>query len=461
VNIHQKLTRISQSVKNRFFQDARHRKAALTGMVTLVVKGLFVGTNLLSIPITAHYLGKEQFGVWILLSTLMSWIALADMGLTNSLVNVLSTALADEDIPKAKQAVASAFFPMVGLGLLLLSTAIISSWFLHWDRLFNLRLSASLQQDTRSAITVAMCLFAIRIPLSIPRCIYTAYQQGYIYQLWVGLANILALLSLFIAQYYHVNLPWLIGIFFGLGMAGDLIAGIDLFYHRQKWLRPHLSNCDFQLFQVLIRVGLQFWIAQICAIGIFQSDLLIVTQLFGVVEVATYGVMLRLFSIIEAVAASFVAPLWPAYSDAKARGDYRWITKTFWNSFRGAFIWSAVAGGLLVIYTPTILKHWLGKDVAIAPELPFYLLLTYGLIATTNCIGMLVNGLGRLKVQSLAGPLATVANVGLSIWLGKAIGIQGVTLATAICILVFCLFWVGGDALIALRQMRNSARESR
>jgi hypothetical protein len=52
VNIHQKLTRIRQRVQNKFFQDSRHRQAALTGIVTLLVKGTFVGTNLLSIPIT-------------------------------------------------------------------------------------------------------------------------------------------------------------------------------------------------------------------------------------------------------------------------------------------------------------------------------------------------------------------------------------------------------------------------
>ena len=453
MNIRQKLGAISKHARGRLTKDSRNSKAALTGVITLVVRAISIGTGLISIPITAGYLGKEQFGVWLLLSTLMSWITLADLGLTNSLVNVLSTALAQGDGLTAKKSVASAFFPMILLGMVLLTTSIVSSFFVPWDRVLNIRLSSSLQQDTRMAITVAMCFFAVRIPLSIPRCIYSAYQQGYIYQLWIGLVNILSLISLFVAQYYRVNLPWLLGIFFGVVMLGDLFAGIDIFYFRHRWLKPKFTDCDPSSFRDLLKVGFQFWIAQISAICIFQTDLIIVAQLFGVVEVGTYGVLLKLFSTIEMISSSFVTPLWPAYSDAKARGDYRWINQTFRNSLVGASIWSIGAGVILVFLSPILLKYLIGKDVYLIPELPLYMLLTYVLICTSQCVAVLVNGLGRLKFQSYVAPMSAVANLLLSFWLGKAIGIQGVTLATAICILVFSVLLVGGDAILGLKQL--------
>ncbi len=417
-----------------------------------------MGIGLISIPITAQYLGKEQFGVWLLLSTFMGWISLADLGLTNSLINVLATALAQGDGLAAKKSVSSAFFPIVLLGILLFSTSIALSFFVPWEQLLNIRLTpSSLQQDTRSAIAVAMCLFAIRIPLSIPRCIYTAYQQGYIYQLWAGLANILSLISLFVAQYYHANLPWLLGGFFGAVMLADLLAGIDIFYFRQRWLQPKLANCDLSSFRDLIKVGFQFWIAQICAICAFQTDLIIVSQLFGVVEVGTYGVLLKLFSALDSVSSSFIAPLWPAYNDAKARGDYQWISKTLRNSTIGASIWSIVAGGILVAFSPILLRHLIGKDVYLLPDLPWYMLLTYTLMCAANSMAMMVNGLGNLKLQSFVAPISTVSNLFLSVLLGKAIGIQGVTLATAICILIFSICLVGGNGIFLMRQgMMNS-----
>ena len=453
MSIRRKISEIGRNAKRKLTGDSRNSKAALTGVITIIVKGISVSTGLLSIPITAQYLGKEQFGVWLLLSTFMNWISLADLGLTNSLVNVLATALAKGDGKAAKQSVSSAFFPIVLLGIVLLFTSIGLSLFVPWEQVLNIRLSSSLQQDTRLAIAVSMCFFAVKIPLSIPRCIYTAYQQGYIYQLWSGLANLLSLLSLFIAQYYQANLPWLIGIFFGAVMLGDIFAGIDIFYFRQKWLNPKWENCDMSLFRGLLKVGSQFWIAQICAICIFQTDLIIVSQLFGVVAVGTYGVLIRLFSLIEAVSSSFIAPLWPAYNDAKARGDYQWISKTFRNSIAGSSIWSIFAGTILVVFSPTILTYWVGKDVSLPPELPLYMLLTYILLCISQCVAMLVNGLGRLKLQSFVAPVSAVTNLFLSVMLGKAIGIQGVTLATSISILIFSILIVGGDSILAMNRV--------
>jgi O-antigen/teichoic acid export membrane protein len=452
VNLYQKFGSIYQKMKRKLPQDSRNSQAALTGIITLAVRFISIGSGLLSISITARYLGKEQFGVWLLLSTFMNWVALADLGLTNSLTNILATALAKEDRQTAKQSVASAFFPMVGLGIILLAIALISSLFIAWEGVLNLHLSPASAIDTRMAIVVAMCLFAISIPLSIPRCIYNAYQQGYTYQLWVGLGNILSLISLFVAQYYQANLAWLLGTFFGMRIVGDLFAGWHLFYIRQPWLLPKLANCNLALFKDLTKVGSQFWIAQVCSIVIFQTDLIIIAQLFGAVEVGTYGVFLKLFSIIDVVSSSFLLPLWPAYSDAKAKGDYQWIQKKLQSSIVAVSIWSIGMGGLLTIFSPILIKALVGKDLDFPPSLPLYMLLTYVLISLGNTTAMLVNGLGELKLQSFVAPISAIANLVLSILLGKAIGVQGVTLSTAICTFIFSILLVGGNGILVMRK---------
>jgi O-antigen/teichoic acid export membrane protein len=451
VNIYQKIGAIYQNTRDKLTKDPRNSQATLTGLITLAVRFISVGSGLLSISIAARYLGKEQLGVWLLLSTFMNWVSLADFGITNSLTNILAIAIAQDDRSRSKQAVASAFFPMLGLGIFLLTIAITASFFVHWEEILHLRLSLSLQQDTRLAIAISIYLFTVRIPLSIPRCIYNAYQQGYIYQLWVGLANILSLLSLFISQYYHANLPWLLGAFYGMVIIGDVFAGVYLFYFQQPWLKPRLANCNLNLFRDLIKVGFQFWIAQVCSICIFQTDLIIISQLFGAIEVGIYGVFLKLFSTIEVVSSSFLLPLWPAYSDAKARGDYKWINKTFRGSLIGASIWSISAGILFVALSPILIKYLLDKDVTYSPDLPFYMLLTYILLPISNCISMLASGLGEMKVMSYIAPIAAVSNLILSIVLGKIMGVQGVTLATAICVFVFSISIVGGDLLPKLR----------
>jgi O-antigen/teichoic acid export membrane protein len=440
VNISSLLQQVSNLIQGKLGQDSRNRQAILTGVITLVVRTIALGTNIISIPLTSQYLGQEQFGIWLLLSTLMNWIALADLGLTNSLVNHLATALAKGDRAMAQRSIASVYFPMLIIGAFLLGIPLVLGQIFNYQQGLHLQLSAAVQQDTHLAITVALCFFAAKIPLSIPRCIFNACQQGYLYQIWIGYANILSLIVLFIAQHYHANLPWLLGLFFGAVLLGDILAGIDIFYFRQPWLRPKLANYDRQSFQDLLHIGWQFWIVQVAAICIFQTDLMIVAKLFGLIEVATYGVLLKLFSITEAVSSSFINPLWPAYSDAQARQDSRWIKKTFHRSILLTTIWSVGAGGIVVFFAPTILQHWLGSDVYIAPHLPLYMLLTYTLLAVSQCIAVLVNGLGRLKIQAWIAIASAISNLALSFILGGLIGITGVTIATSISILVFSIF---------------------
>jgi O-antigen/teichoic acid export membrane protein len=461
VPIQKKLIFVREKIKKSLSSNSRNSKVALTGIVALIVRAISIGTGIISIPITAKYLGTEQFGVWILLSTLMNWITLADLGLVNSLVNILATALAEGSKGKAKEAVSSTFYPMLLLGLILFSISIVSSNYIHWERFLNIQSSSSLMSDTRLAITICMCLFSIKIPLSIPRCIYTSYQEGYIYQIWVGLANILSLLFLILAQYNDVTLPWLIGVFFGVLTLGDLFAGIHLFGFRQQWLKPKIANCNITLFRKLLKNGFQFWIAQICAICIFQTDLIIVSRLFSVTELGVYGVLMRLFSIIETVSSTFVMPLWPAYNDAYARGDYKWMNRAFRTSIVGASIWSICTGGLLVIFSPLILNSWLGKSIDLPAQLPFFMLFTYVLLSVSQCVAVLVNALGRLKLQTFVAPISALSNIILSIMLGRLMGLHGVTLATTICILIFSILIVGGDAISAMNKIDLNTNTSR
>ena len=116
-------------------------------------------------------------------------------------------------------------------------------------------------------------------------------------------------------------------------------------------------------------------------------------------------------------------------------------------------LWSMFAGTILVVFSPAILAHWVDKDISFPPELPLYMLLTYVLLCVSQCVAMLVNGLGRLKLQSLVAPISAITNLLLSITLGKAIGIQGVTLATSVSILLFSIFLVGGDSILMMKRM--------
>ncbi len=80
----------------------RYRRILLTGGSTLIVKIISALINLITVPLTLHYLGSERYGLWMSISSILSLMSFADLGLGNGLLNAISEANGKNDQTKAK-----------------------------------------------------------------------------------------------------------------------------------------------------------------------------------------------------------------------------------------------------------------------------------------------------------------------------------------------------------------------
>ncbi|MCK7523619.1 MAG: hypothetical protein MZV64_41275 [Ignavibacteriales bacterium] len=61
------------------------------------------------VPVTLNYLGKTEYGIWLTLASILSWLINLDFGLGNGLRNKLAEALALNDIKLARIYVSTAY----------------------------------------------------------------------------------------------------------------------------------------------------------------------------------------------------------------------------------------------------------------------------------------------------------------------------------------------------------------
>jgi len=61
---------------------------------SLLIKGVSIGISLLLVPLSIDYINKAQYGVWLTLSSLISWISFFDIGFTHGLRNKFAEAKA-------------------------------------------------------------------------------------------------------------------------------------------------------------------------------------------------------------------------------------------------------------------------------------------------------------------------------------------------------------------------------
>lgn len=411
----------------------RVRRVGLTGITTLFVRGISITAGLVSIPLTGKYLGAERFGLWLMLSTFLGWVSMADFGLANSLKNALATADGKEEREKAKIAVSSVFWLTVNISLILGILFYISYPFIPWARIFNITSDVAKSEAGLAVIVVAI-LFLSRLIVSIPSNIYHAYQEGYLYNSWEVISRILSIIGLIIAIIYKASLPVLVAVGFGTSLLGSLLSAIHLFVWRRPWLKPSLVYFRWNEASSLLKIGFNFWLAQISAILLLQTDLILVAQFFGAVEVAKYGVTLKLFGLINLVQMSFLSPLWTAYTEAIARQDYQWVIKTFKYSIWIGTIWLIPASGFLVIFGEKMIKILVNQDIIPGIGLLWAMFLTTIITGFTQSLAIFLNGLGEVRIQAMLGLPSGILNLIISILLGHYLGSAGICLGTAVTI---------------------------
>src|ERR1700743_469129 len=113
----QKLKALTKASSNRGLE--RYRRAGITASSSFIAKALNILISFLSVPLTVHYLGAERYGVWLTISSLITWMSMTDFGLAGvALVNVLSEASGKEDRVSAQQYTASAWWALTGVSVL-------------------------------------------------------------------------------------------------------------------------------------------------------------------------------------------------------------------------------------------------------------------------------------------------------------------------------------------------------
>lgn len=70
----------------------RSVKAKKNIFASFIIKGTSILIGFYMVPLTIGYVDKEQYGVWLTLSSVVGWFSFFDIGLGNGLRNKLAVA---------------------------------------------------------------------------------------------------------------------------------------------------------------------------------------------------------------------------------------------------------------------------------------------------------------------------------------------------------------------------------
>lgn len=418
--------------------SSRNLRAVATGATGAITRFVQMGTLLITIPIVIRYLGNERFGLWMTMSSVLAMASFADFGIGNGVLNSVAKAFGRDDIDGIRRAVSSGFAILGAISLLLLGIVHTSFRFIPWADVFRVT-SVQARAEAGPALVVFATCFALNIPLDIVQRVQLGLQQGFRYGLWQLCGSVLALVGVVGGVWLHVGLPGLVVALAGAPLLATALNAVHFFGFARPDLRPGIGLVTREMIAEIAKLGGLFFLLQLAVAVAYSSDNLVLARVLGPLAVAQYAVPCKLFGLAATATSFFTAPLWPAYTEALERRDHEWIRQTLSRSMMLAAGVSFTLSGFLVVFGNSFIHLWVGNHIQVSPLLMVGLGIWGVLMAVSSAIAMFLNGLAMMRFQLTIALVAAPANLAISIYLTRRIGIPGVVYGSILSQLVFIL----------------------
>lgn len=436
----------------------RHRRVVWSALASALAKIISISTALISVPLTLHYLGAERYGMWMTMSSLVAMLSFADFGIGNGLLSFIASAHGKGDRLRMRDGISSAYvvLTLIAMMIILLFGLVYPS--IQWFKIFNVN-SELARVEAGPALAVFIGCFALGVPLGVVQRVQMGLQQGFTASLWQCLGSVLGLAGVLLSIRFQSGLPGLVLAFVGAPLISASINTLVFFGWTRPDLAPRIQSISLPIAASIGRTGLLFFVLQIVIAMTFASDGIVIAHMLGASAVAVYAVPEKLFSSATILLPMLLAPLWPAYGEAIARGDIDWVRKTVRRSFIIAIGFSGLCSVVLVAIGDLLIDRWVGSVI----DVPMLLLLGLGiwkvLEAGGRATAVFLNGANIVKAQLIISTITAVCALSLKFLLVPLIGIAGVIWATIIAYSLFTAIPYGAliSKLLARIQLQNDS----
>jgi O-antigen/teichoic acid export membrane protein len=432
---------VVQYIKD-FFSKGQERsiKAKKNIVFSFGLKFVSILVSFLLVPISLHYLGVEEYGIWLTLSSILGWLGYFDIGLGNGLRNKLTECFAKKDYEMGRIYVSTTYASiiLIFIGIMLLFLAI--NPLLDWVKIINT--SPSLATELNQLVLFVVLFLFIRFIVQLISTIVVADQNPSVSSSFDVLSNIISLLILLTLKALSIRSLLFLGITFSAApVLVFIIASIYYFNGKYRTISPSVKFVNFKYFKELGGLGVKFLFIQLAFLIIFSMNNFIISYLFGPSYVTPYNIAYKYFSNVYMIYVIILYPFWSAFTDAYVQGDIAWIRSSLNKLLK---IWGIMCFGiiLMIIISNPFYRFWVGSSVQIPIMVSVLMGIYITIFAWFNTFCFFINGTGKITLQLIVYIVAAMMNIPLILFFGKylELGITGVILANIISMIPIAIY---------------------
>lgn len=410
----------------RKYQITKNVVYNFTGQLILLLLGFF------TTPFIIHKLGNESYGILAIVTAVVGYFSILDLGLGISVIKYLADYHAKEDSKAIEKVIGTALTTYIIIGLL--GAALITIFVQPLTRHF-LHISAPLIPIAVMVFYVSAIGFLINMILAVFHAVPSAMQRMDILNsrnIFFGLLNTLGIIGLLILGFNLLAVViWSVVV--------SAIATLAFLIMILKLL-PGISiklSFERKIFLKLLKFGTFKSLSNIFGQVVFQLDKLFIGIFHPISAVTFYVAPVNLVQKGLSGILNVTSAVFPAMSSSYATSDIQRVRDLYLHMSKFITFIVFPLMSCLFIFSDQIIGFWLGNNY-ISRSAPVLRILTPAyFVAAMSAPGVVAtDALNMPQIATLFSSVSAVINLSTALILIPKLGIEGAAWALLINFIV-------------------------
>lgn len=391
-----------------------------------VTAALSIGITLVFTPYLISMLGKEKYGIWQLSFSLIGYMALANLGMKQSLVRYYSRYYATEDWDGVNGIYNAAVRIYAGLAtVILILTPIVA---------FLILPNFQIEPDMFRTAQVVIITLGIAQTANLFFVPFSAIGGFHRFD---------------ISNYFRVGRavlePLTMVVVLELGRGLQTMAWAVLALTMVYWLSINayrvrafpkmaltLRKIESENYRLLFGYGIVAFLIMITSFMIYHTDNLVIGWFLSMEAVAVYAISSSITAKIRGVIGILAVPLVPTISHFEAHQDFGKIQTIYRKAMLYLYFIAAFVAVTVVFFGGPFIRLWIGEDFVDSIPVLKILMLGSAIAYPQLIANSILYGLSKHKIVFYVLLGEALCNLGLSVVLIHYLGIVGVAWGTTI-----------------------------
>jgi O-antigen/teichoic acid export membrane protein len=400
----------------------------------LIIRGVYLNylhmlVSMISLmvltPVLLRSLGQAGYGLWVVLSSIMSYFALCDFGMNTAVAKYAAECRALNQKDKLDQILSTTFFFLCVLGAVLISTCVGLSHFV--PQLLGVAEAAAF--EARSAVV----LVGVNVALWLLGGVFGNLLYGYErIDVWKA-SSIAQQVVNFLLTLLFLQMGWgLIGVAVAsISSTATLISLYVAFLSLARYdVRIHPRLVQKAVIREILPYSIRTFILGLTTRLLYYTHNIVIGILLGAARVTPYELVYKLCFLSTYLFSAISTIAFPRFSSLYAKGDIEGVGTLYLRIVKVTLLIMISVGLGLFFLGESFIALWVGEGNFAGSDVLVLLIMMNVFHAIGTPAAALLQGIGRNKELMYSEILNAVLNVTFTITLVPRVGLAGAALGT-------------------------------